>query len=65
MTSDDVRDRVEYIRSIARDDERAHAHEDRLYLEVLQAIAEGHPEASALAREALRAADIEFARWCA
>jgi hypothetical protein len=65
VTPDDVRARVEEIRSVADDDESAHGKEDRLHADVLRAIASGNPHAQALALEALATEDIGFARWCA
>jgi hypothetical protein len=50
---------------VASDDERAHAMEDELHVEVLDAIAQGEPYPAELAREALRTVEIHFARWCA
>jgi hypothetical protein len=66
MTADDVRKRVDAIRELAGDDERAHAEEDRLWADVLTAIAERRcllP--AAVAREALKTKEIDFRRWCA
>lgn len=65
MTPDDVRARVQHIADISADDESAHGAEDRLHVDVLRAVAAGHPDAAALAREALKTDDIDFARWCA
>lgn len=44
------------------DDEHAHNLEDALYIDVLQAIANGAPNAAELARDALRTQDIDFSR---
>lgn len=66
MTPKEVRDRVDFIRGIAGDDEAAHVTEDELYADVLRAIAAGRcRKAAELAQEALKTQDIEFARWCA
>lgn len=65
MMPAEVRRRVAMIESIKDDDESAHAAEDRLYKDVLCAIAEGCRNPSLLAATALVATDIEFARWCA
>lgn len=65
MTVDEVRDEVASIRRIARDDEAAHASEDALHQNVLDAIANGADNPAELAREALATQDIKFARWCA
>lgn len=60
---------VEKVAEIAAmsglDDEAAHSLEDALYREVLEAIADGHPDSAALAAEALRTKGIEFCRWYA
>lgn len=68
MTVDEIRRQVAEIRNAAlveRDDEKAHALEDDLYDEVLQAIARGEPNAKELAAEALQTQDLAFARHCA
>ncbi|WP_433701746.1 hypothetical protein [Nocardiopsis sp. CA-288880] len=65
MTPQDIRDRVARIEANRDDDETAHSMEDDLYTDVLKAIAGGAPNATELAREALRTVDIDFARWCA
>ena len=65
MTADEVRAAVAQIAKCADDYERAHGKEDDLHEAVLQAIADGAENAAELAREALKTADIEFARYCA
>lgn len=65
MTVEEIRDWIETIKKKASDDEVAHAMEDELHQEVLQAISEGAPNAAELAFEALKTCDIAFARWCA
>lgn len=65
LTVKDVRREVANIARMAGDDEGAHAAEDALHQEVLQAIAAGAADAPALARAALKTRDIEFSRWCA
>jgi hypothetical protein len=47
------------------DDEAAHSMEDALRRDVLQAIANGSPDAVELARIALESESLIFARWCA
>ncbi|PJI12380.1 hypothetical protein CTV96_09540 [Bacillus altitudinis] len=64
MTIDDVQERIEVIRQIALDDEVAHGMEDELYIDVLEAIANGADNPEKLASEALKTKDIEFYRWC-
>ena len=47
------------------DPETAHSDEDALYRTVLQAIADGHPDAQRLAQAALQTQTGGFSRWCA
>lgn len=47
------------------DDEVAHSRQDRLFVEVLRAIALGAPGAVELARAALTSTEIEFNHYCA
>ncbi len=49
------------------DVESAHGSEDVLYMTVLQAIADGNTtgEVAEIAREAMKAADIGYPRYCA
>ena len=65
MDVDQVRNRVRHIDNIRSDDEAAHAEEDTLHQDVLQAIADGAANPAALAEEALKTKNIDFARWCA
>jgi hypothetical protein len=66
MNIDQVKKRVDYIRTIAGDDEAAHTEEDDLHMDVLKAIADGNcADPSAIAREALATGEIKFNRWCA
>lgn len=61
-----VMKQVRYIEKIKGDDEAAHAMEDTLHYEVLAAIANGECENIVVcASEAIKTADIQFARWCA
>lgn len=53
MTPEEVRRRVDEIDEIADLQERPHVEEDRLYLDVLGAIAAGAENPAALARAAL------------
>jgi hypothetical protein len=65
MTEDEVWKRVEEIRRLANDDEAAHSAEDRLYVDVMQSIADGSCEdPSACAAAALKTLEIDFERWC-
>lgn len=67
QTLAEVRERVAYIEQVSGDDEAAHSEEDRLWLGVLTAIAnhETTDDPAAMAAEAIKTNDIEFARWCA
>lgn len=65
MTVEEVRERVAKIELMKDDDERAHALEDYLHLDVLTAIAKRIGDPAALALEALKTMDIKFSRWCA
>lgn len=65
ITQAEVRRQLQDIKRIADDDESAHGSEDALHQEVLQAVADGHPDAMKLAKLALKTQDIRFARWCA
>ena len=69
MTVDDVRHRREEIKRLGDfdraadyDPEEAHRLEDGLWLDVLQTIAAGAPNAAELAREALRTRRLGFPR---
>lgn len=63
MTVDEVKERVDDIRHEAVDDETAHGMEDDLYIDVLEAIANGADNPEKLAAEALKTQEIEFYRW--
>lgn len=58
-----VKDVVESIESITDDDERAHAKEYYLRRFVLEEIANGHPDAQKLAKEALETEKLGINRW--
>lgn len=65
MTPSEALARLARVRDMAGDYEAAHGAEDDFRADVLQAIADGHPDPQALASVALQTAEIEFARWCA
>lgn len=67
MTVDEARRRAALVRDAAHemDDELAHSMEAALQRDVLQAIADGSPDAVELARIALESDSLDFARWCA
>ncbi len=62
MTEDEVRRRVAKIDEIADMPEKAHMEEDRLYRDVLNAIAAGADNAVGLAREALAVGHLDLVR---
>lgn len=64
LTVDAIRLRVDEIAAMSRDAESAHAAEDRLWADVLEAVADGAADGANLAREALTTRDLMFARWC-
>lgn len=67
LTVEKIKVRLAEIRSVADDDERAHIWEKDLWADTLRAIAlhSDCPASRALAEEALKSQDIEFARWFA
>lgn len=65
MTKEEALERVENIRGMTYDPETAHIAEDNFRADVLEAIANGSPDAAELARIALSTDDIGFARWYA
>lgn len=65
MTVQEVRDVLAAIEADKADDESAHGSEDQLRHAVLEAIANGAPNALELAAEVLKSSEIRFSRWCA
>jgi hypothetical protein len=63
MTEEEVRRRVDEIDEIADLPELSHVEEDRLYCDVLEAIASGATNPAALARAALRTRHLDFDRF--
>jgi len=63
MTEDEVRQRIAAIDEIADMLEEAHMEEDRLYYEVLKAIAAGADNAAGLARAALESRQLGLERY--
>ena len=65
MTVDEIQKEAREIARIGEfDPEEAHSREDLMFEKVLKAIADGHPDAPSLAREAVRSLKSEFSRWC-
>lgn len=63
LTIQDVIDAVEHIRRKRINAEEAHMMEDQLYIDVLEAIADGFAEdPKKMAAEALKAVEIDFPR---
>lgn len=62
MTIAEIRAAIETIKAAARDPEAAHAYEDELLVNVLKAIAAGHPDPAGIATEALKVRDLDFQR---
>lgn len=61
-----LRDLMRRIRDTYNGDpEAAHSMEDALYCRVLHLVVEGHPQAAALAAEALKAEGWNVERWYA
>lgn len=65
MNTKQIKAKVAEIEACKDDPEKAHALEDDLYMEVLQAIRDGAMNPDELAREALESSFIDFPRWCA
>ena len=68
MTFDEILTRLGKIHDSAGDPEAAHALEDRLYVDVLRAIARGSvavEDVQMIAGGALIATTYDFPRWCA
>lgn len=63
MTEEEVRRRVEAIDDVADLPEKAHMEEDRLYCEVLKAIAAGAENPAGLARAALATRHLGIERF--
>lgn len=65
ITLDDASCRLAGIRVLAEQGKgpEAHAIEDMLFLDILIAVANGHPDSVALAKIGIQSADTEFDRW--
>lgn len=65
MDVSEVEKRVAEIEEAKLDYEKAHALEDELYIDVMEAIAEGADNPLELAKECIKSAYIDFERYCA
>lgn len=66
VSLEDIAARVEELRDVTYDPEKAHIWERHLHEDVMRAIAEGRCEdPAAAATAALRPESIAFPRWCA
>lgn len=66
LTVEDVERRVSQIKDTLPDHEKAHGLEDKLYLEVLDCIRDGHtPSPRLLADAALKTQELGINRWYA
>jgi restriction endonuclease Mrr len=67
MTEEHIKRVIKRIEELAKegDDQAAHELEDSLYIDVLRAIANGAENPSKLAKEALKAHEIDYTRWYA
>ncbi len=63
MDVQEVQRQVARIREMADDNESAHAKEDSLWANVLEAIAGGISDSDGLASAALKTKEITFSRW--
>lgn len=66
LTPERVQEEVEYIKTIAGDDEAAHGAEDYLWSQVIEAIATNRlsgSDAQRAALYALQTRDVKFSRW--
>jgi hypothetical protein len=65
LTLKEVEHRIDAISAEQGDPEAAHGLEDTLYRDVLNAIADGHPDPAVIAALCLMTRHIDFPRWCA
>ena len=65
MTIEDVKERIQKIKDVKDDYEKAHSREDELWRDVLREIAKGSPNSQGLAEAVLKTRWIRFARACA
>lgn len=60
-----IENSIKELEAMRGDDEAAHSFEDKLYIAVLQDIANGVYNPQDLATTVLKAQDVKFERWCA
>jgi hypothetical protein len=66
MTVSFIQEYLEFIRSIASDDERAHVMEDNIHFAVIESISLGKcQDIVNCCKEVMKSTDIPFHRWCA
>lgn len=66
MKIEDVKERIKEIKAEIYDPEVAHSKEDKLYFDLLWAIAKGKVEnPQELAKEVIKTSRLDFPRWCA
>lgn len=66
LTPEKVKEMVEDLKQIIGDDESAHAREDEIHQQTLEAISQGECFSPwECAKEALKTKEIDFNRWCA
>lgn len=67
MTLEEIRERVQQIKNVAWDNEKAHGMEDDLFLDFLKFVEKTTTDdvIGNLAGEVLKVADIKFSRWTA
>lgn len=65
LTLEEIKIRIQEIKDISYDNEKAHGYEDQLREDILKAISEGAENAQEMAKLALSTNDIKFSRWYA
>lgn len=72
MTLEEIEIKLQEIKDVSGDDEKAHSLADKLYFDFVKYIAEetrnipiGKTTLSSLAKRVLKVEDIDFKRWCA
>lgn len=65
MTIEEIKGKLERIKSAAGDDEVQHIMEDRLYSEAIEFIAKGGTLTAEMGLEILKTKEMDFSRWCA